>query len=395
MTEKSELSAILSGIEEVKIEKLILSNKREKIGEILKKVIRRVRIKGQDVLQCESFTGKQAFHSVVEEGELCAFLSGELTCRFRQLDGFMTDRQFSVKLSKKNRVLYTEKKLGKEEPAPEKVLSQNREKNYILEKGTYVPALFELGVMTEDGKIKNSGFDKFRQINRFVELVDDAVKDYDGDILNVIDFGCGKSYLTFVLYHYLTKIRGIKAHIVGLDLKADVIEKCNRTAEKYGYDGLHFFCGDIKDYKADFRPDMVITLHACDTATDYALYNAAEWGAKYIFSVPCCQHEINKTLKTDSLSALTDYGLIKERFSALLTDTVRVKLLEALGYKVDVLEFIDMVHSPKNLMIRAVKARTSEKKRREAREKIEELKKCFDFDQTLYSLLSAGKSDDQ
>ena len=187
----------------------------------------------------------------------------------------------------------------------------------------------------------------------------------------------------------------MKAHIVGLDLKKDVIEKCNKTAEKYGYDDLHFFCGDIKDYKADFVPDIVITLHACDTATDYALYNSVLWNAKYIFSVPCCQHEVNNTISTERLSAMTDYGIIKERMSALITDTVRAKLLEACSYSVDLMEFIDIAHSPKNLLIRAKKTNVSAKKKKDSLDKVESKRREFSFEHKLYELLKDRFSDSE
>ncbi len=377
----------LKRIDPSKIIKLILSNKREKIFEYNKTVIKCVKVKGRECLQCESFTDKQAFHKTIEYTELFTFLENELSKNYKQLDGILSDKNFSLKLSKKNKVLYTEKQAQKSPIKENSLSTHNREKNYILKAGTYVPALYELGVITQDGKVINSQFDKFKQINRFVEIIDDSLKSESKDCLNIIDFGCGKSYLTFVLYHYLTEIKKIKTNIVGLDLKKDVIEKCNKTAEKYGYENLHFFCGDIKDYKADFVPDVVITLHACDTATDYALYNSITWGAKYIFSVPCCQHEINSTLTANSLTAICDYGIIKERFSSLLTDTIRCKLLEYSGYKVDLMEFIDIAHSPKNLLIRAKKSKVSEAHKKAALDKIEGIKNEFDFKQTLYNLL--------
>lgn len=232
-------------------------------------------------------------------------------------------------------------------------------------------------------------YDKYRQINRFVEIADNVVDSLKLSSINILDFGCGKSYLTFILYYYLTEIKKMKVSITGLDLKADVIEKCNKLAEKYRYDGLSFEIGDINGYSVKTPPDMVITLHACDTATDYALYNAVSWNAKAIISVPCCQHELNGQIETENFSALTDYGLIKERFSALATDAIRGKILEWQGYKVQMLEFVDFEHSPKNLLIKAVKRSTSKPVRETAKTKAETLMKEFNFSPTLYELFQS------
>lgn len=196
-------------------------------------------------------------------------------------------------------------------------ISHNKEKKYLIKEGVAVPALVDLGVMTKDGKVVKAYYDKYRQINRFLEIFDDTIKKYPKDIINIIDFGCGKSYLTFILYYYLVNIKGIKANIVGLDLKKDVILKCNEIAKRYGYESLHFEIGDISLYKPSFDVDLIITLHACDTATDAAMYHAIKLKSKYLLSVPCCQHEINKQLKLSSNGILTEYGIIKERFSAL------------------------------------------------------------------------------
>lgn len=219
-------------------------------------------------------------------------------------------------------------------------LSHNRVKRYLIEEGTPVPFLVDLGVMNAEGKVHARQQDKFRQINRFLEMVLDVEKELPTDQpLTILDFGCGKSYLTFALYYYMTVLKKRKVHMIGLDLKEDVIDACNKLAKQYGYD----------------KVDMVVTLHACDTATDYALYKAMQWDAKVILSVPCCQHELNQVLKNETLEAMLSYGIIKERFCALATDVIRAELLKSVGYETQILEFIDIENTPKNLLLRAVK----------------------------------------
>ena len=229
-------------------------------------------------------------------------------------------------------------------------------KQYILKEGTPVPFLVDLGVMNKEGKIHRPAYDKFKQINRFLEFIEDILPALSREReVTILDFGCGKSYLTFAMYYYLKELKKYDVHIIGLDLKEDVIRKCNGLAEKYGYEKLHFLCGDIAEYEGVQKVDMVVTLHACDKATDYALAKAVEWDAQVILSVPCCQHELNDQIQNKLLSPVLKYGLLKERMSALLTDGIRAELLESKGYSTQILEFIDMEHTPKNLLIRAVK----------------------------------------
>ena len=270
-------------------------------------------------------------------------------------------------------------------------LTHNRQKQYIIQDNIVVPFLVELGVMNINGKVLNDKYDKFKQINRFIEFVDDVVEEFPLDKpINIIDFGCGKSYLTFAIHYYLTEVKKYKVNIVGLDLKENVIRECNEVVEKYKMKGIVFKVGDIKDY-VEKQVDMVVTLHACDTATDYALYNAIKWNAKVILSVPCCQHEVNKQIKANKLDGLTEYGIVKERLSALLTDVSRAQLLQINGYKTQLFEFIDMVHTPKNLLIRAIKKdKNINKKKYE--QQLQSLKQEFNYELTLEKLLNKKES---
>lgn len=339
-----------------------------------------VRKKGS--YQLEKYTQKQVFHENIDFDKIADRVC-EIMENMKALNAF-GESEYSLTISKKGKILFSKRK---PQNTKEVSHSHNREKNYILKSGEDLPALIDMGIFTKDGKVVNSMYDKYRQINRFVELIDDAVKDLKptDKPIKIIDFGCGKSYLTFILYHYFVNIRGLDVQMTGLDLKADVIEKCNAAAKKYGYENLHFEMGDIKDYSCD-GIDMVITLHACDTATDYALFNAIRWGAQMIFSVPCCQHEINAQIKSERLSLLTRYGIVKERVSALITDAVRANLLEYMGYKTNLLEFVDFGATPKNILIRAVKKNTNPDREKYLAEATALLSE-FSSTQKLYELL--------
>lgn len=335
--------------------------------------------------QIEKFTQKQAFHFYCAPDEIEKEAESWMEAGYRQLDAWSGEKQYTLRRSKKGKVTLLHRQLKeKEAPASQK---HNREKQYILKESMDIPPLVDLGVFTRDGKVVRSMYDKFRQINRFTELIRDGMEELGKDTVNILDFGCGKSYLTFILYYYLVHIRKMRAKITGLDLKADVIEKCNALAKKYGYSDLNFQVGDINGYICPETPDMVISLHACDTATDYALYNAVHWNCKLIYSVPCCQHELNAQIQPGEIPLFSRYGLLKERFSALSTDAIRAALLEACGYRVQVLEFVDMAHSPKNILIRGVKRQVSPEKRAEALAQAERLMEAFGFRPTLYSLL--------
>lgn len=377
----------------------VISNPREK-GGIVKVKIRPLELKGQLVFQFESFTAKQAFHKNLDRDAAVQELSG-CAGEFRQMQIETADAEYTVLISKKGKA--TIKRKQRREKAQAADLSHNRQKRYILEEGKFVPFLRDLGVMTEDGKIVRSRTDKFRQINRFLEFIEDILPQLDRDReLTILDFGCGKSYLTFAMYYYLHELKGYDIRIVGLDLKEDVIRHCSRLAEQYGYDKLTFLTGDIADYDGVDQVDMVVTLHACDTATDYALAKAVGWNAKVILSVPCCQHELNAQFSAGGgsgdglLAPVMDYGLLRERFAALVTDGLRAKYLERAGYETQVLEFIDMEHTPKNILLRAVKRNGDKIKNTAAesaavRRAADDIVKCEQFLQaspTLGRLLS-------
>ena len=325
---------------------------RKKDGAVRLK-LRPVMIK--DELQMECYRGNQVFHRNVSAAEAMEEMGKAMEDSFRQLDVETMDFQAVALVSKKGKITIKKKKSGGEK-AKELSLSHNRAKKYILEEGKQVPFLVDLGVQTQDGRIVKSRYDKFRQINRFLEFIADIMPILPKDrCVRIIDFGCGKSYLTFAMYYYLHELCGLDIRVTGLDLKKEVIRHCQELADKYGYEGLEFLQGDIADYSGEEKVDMVVTLHACDTATDYALYKAVRWNAEVILSVPCCQHEMNRQIACDILKPALKYGLVKERMSALLTDALRGNLLEEAGYDTQLLEFIDMEHTPKNILIRAVK----------------------------------------
>lgn len=356
-------------------------------GDRYKKV---VLLKKEGYYQAEQYTAKQVFHKNLTAEELSAYLEELMGQEFLQLNTWGVSWEYNLSISKKGKWLLGKAKV-KGDQAPPALESHNRKKNYILPEGTVIEPLVDMGIFTKSGQVVRSMYDKYRQINRFIEIVDDALKDREWETLRVIDFGCGKSYLTFILYYYFTEIKKIKVSMTGLDLKEDVIRNCNLAAEKYGYQNLKFQLGDINGYQTDDPVDMVVTLHACDTATDYALYNAINWNASMIFSVPCCQHELNGQMESEELSLLTKYGIIKERTAALMTDAIRGNLLEANGYQTQILEFIDMSHTPKNLLIRALRKNTPEKKREQSLAEARRLMEAFHFNPTLYRLLYEEK----
>lgn len=348
-----ELRAYLEQVFCIELLSAVLSNPRDR-EKAFKGRIRPVLKKGNLVFQFEIFKGKQVFHENLE-AKAAVDRACEWMEHFRQMQIDTKSERASVLISKKGKVTINRKKVTRPDQGKQD-LSHNREKQYILKEGMDIPFLRDLGVMTQEGKIVRSRFDKFRQINRYLEFIEDVLPKLPKDReITILDFGCGKSYLTFAMYYFLHEMRGYEVRMVGLDLKEDVIGHCNALAEKYGYDHLRFLTGDIAQYEGMTKVDMVVTLHACDTATDYALEKAVSWGADVILSVPCCQHELNRQIENDILSPVLSYGLLKERMAALVTDGLRAEYLKKEGYDTQILEFIDMEHTPKNILIRAVK----------------------------------------
>lgn len=362
--------------------KAIISDKRDNFVEYSKMIIRPVKLRDGLKYQIERFKNNQVFHLNLSFDDLEAYFDDEIVKKYKQVNLFFSDGSASYFIGDNGKMKRHEKKSDIMLPIS---LDHNREKEFILKEGENIPALVDLGVFTNDFKIVRGKYDKYKQINRFIELIDDAFKKSRRNNITILDFGCGKSYLTFIVYYYFVKIRGISANIIGYDLKEDVVNGCNEIAKRYGYDGLRFVKSDVsRDTLYDEDIDMVISLHACDTATDFALNYAIKKNARYIFSVPCCQHEVNSSIKKGGdLDIMLEYGIIKERFSALMTDAIRANILEDMGYSTDVIEFVDLAHSPKNIMLRAEKTRPAERKRYS---ELCRLKEKYGIEQKLFDL---------
>jgi len=411
---EGKMQKMISLLEEQLTEQLrqiVLSDARAKDG-MFKVKVRPVLVGDRLQFQFTSYVGTKVYHENLARQEAVEKISSLLHHEFKQMQLSSAEMEASALVSKKGKVtLKIKRNPGKHTPAKPGLspgikerdgehiqiaaddtlarLSHNRQKKYILPEGEAVPFLVDLGVQTKEGKIVKAKYDKFKQINRFLEFLEDVADELPKDRrVSIIDFGCGKSYLTFAMYYYFKIKKHYDIDVVGLDLKEDVIENCNRLSNKYGYEHLRFLRGDIKEYNEKEQVDMVVTLHACDTATDYALLKAVQWNAKVILSVPCCQHEINKQIENDMLAPVLRYGLIKERMSALITDAVRANLLEELGYQTQVLEFIDLENTPKNILIRGVK---TDKIKKRGRENIGELLEKLHTTQSLYTLLKEQK----
>ena len=351
------------------LKEMIFSNARVKEN-VTKIKVRPILLKDKLVFQASSFKGKQVFHENLTKEELLETGIERMRNEFGQLEVFHQKGTLLCLTNKKGTLTVKEKKAASIKAdkngenrndanvslSRKEALAHNRKKKYILEENVPVGFLIDLGVQTPQGKIVHSAYDKFRQINRFLEFIEDVLPALEGrDVIRILDFGCGKSYLTFAMYHYLHELKGKNVQIIGLDLKEEVIAHCNALKDKYGYKNLQFLTGDIKDYTGQEEVDMVVTLHACDVATDYALHKALVLNAQVILSVPCCHHEVNRQIQNEALRPMLEYGIVKDRISALVTDSLRALILEKEGYETQLLEFIDMTHTPKNILIRAVK----------------------------------------
>ena len=368
------IQTILQASDSGSLTKIIFAGKRKKSLEYSKITLRPVTIRGEYMYQAEFHFEKKVTHQNIPYHEMIDYASQWICEDFKQINILTEAEDIQILAADPENPRITRRAYKKLRKAA--VLDHNRKKHYIIEDGKPCDFLIKLGVMSPEGKVFQKHYSKFRQINRFLEIADDSFRDLPSQgTLRIIDFGCGKSYLTFALYYYLRVLKNRDVAIVGLDLKKDVIEFCNKTAQELGYDDLTFLTGDIADYEST-GADMVVTLHACDTATDYALAKAVAWNARAILSVPCCQHELNRQIKNEVLQPVLRYGLLKERMAALITDGLRASMLEEQGYRVQVLEFIDMEHTPKNILLRAVKE--PEKIRRgDAAGKQEELERCM------------------
>ncbi|MCC8026769.1 MAG: SAM-dependent methyltransferase [Clostridium sp.] len=402
--EREELKTVLELFLNESLERILISNPTD-VQAMSKSRLRPLLMKGILAFQAEEQVGKQAFHRNMNREEAVNYITGLLEGQFRQGEILSELGTALILVSKKGKITVKVKKKGTEKnPCPEgntnakagaaegrvriqagtPLMEHNRKKRYILEEGRAVPFLVDLGVMTKEGRIVSSRYDKYRQINRFLEFIEDVLPNLNREReTTIIDFGCGKSYLTFAMYYYLKILKEYPVRIIGLDLKQDVIDHCNGISRRYGYDTLTFYHGDIASYEGVEQVDMVVSLHACDRATDFALAKAVNWGAAVILSVPCCQHELNGQIENQLMKPVLQYGLIKERMAALYTDAIRAQVLESAGYRTQILEFINMEHTPKNILIRAIR----QGKKKDNGEALRELTEFLGVRPTIMKLL--------
>ncbi len=384
----SELKKIVQdSIESKQWIEAVFSSPKEKNEQLtLKVTIRAIQLKGQWVYQISRFKAQKAFHSNVSGEECFAFIFKELIPFYKQAVLFTRETDFQILTNKKGDISLLRRPSSKAHVE----LVHNRPKKHILNKSDFPTYLHELGLVSAEGKVLPQKSDKLKQINRFLELVQDVITHLPKNKkLTIVDFGCGKAYLTFALYDFLKQQKGMDVSLHGLDLKQDLIAFCQDAAKRLHYEQLHFSCGKIAQYKPDDSIDMVVSLHACNTATDEALAQAVRWRASVILAAPCCQHELYHQVKSTALDSLLQHGILRERFAALATDAARADILTMHGYSTQVIEFIDSEHTPKNLLIRAVRG-ASKTAQEKARSRYLEMKQALGISPALECLLDGG-----
>ncbi len=366
----------------------VVSQRKKQAKTLYTKVVLKPFKKGNDIVyQFSCYENKKVFHKNLNSKEAGDYILELLSEEFEQCVIFSQSTDYHITAFNGKIKIKSKQKEAKEIGAQD--LSHNRSKNYVITAEEGADFLYELGILGKNGEIKHDKYAKFKQINRYLEFIADIKDSLPKDkTIKIVDFGCGKAYLSFALYYYLVKKLKLKAEIIGLDLKEDVIKTCQTLADKLGYNNLIFKCGDIGTYSEEDPFDMVISLHACDTATDEALYKGIIWKSKVILAVPCCQHELNPQVENESNEGILRFGLLKERLSSIITDSYRALLLESVGYKCDIAEFIDLSHTPKNLLIRAVFTNKANKK---SLLQAQEIKKQWQFEQRLETLLKQNK----
>uniref|UniRef100_A0A7C2NX81 SAM-dependent methyltransferase n=1 Tax=Schlesneria paludicola TaxID=360056 RepID=A0A7C2NX81_9PLAN len=339
-------------LHERQLVQLVLSRPVQ-LSAVPKVTVRPVDLGGERRYQWAFRRGPQEFHENLSTDELLERIAAQFGLKFADLHWFAADGDYTARQKPGGRVQLRRKPPTK---AALPVVAHNQPRQHIVPEGVPCPFLIEIGVMSADGRVKPTMSHKFRQINRYLEFVEDILPELpSAGTIHVVDFGCGKSYLTFALHHLLTVVHARDVRIVGLDLKGDVVAHCQQIADRLGCRGLSFREGDIATCVPTGPVHLAVSLHACDTATDDALAAAIGWSCDVILAVPCCQHELMHTLPSTTLPGLTGYGLLKERFAALATDALRARYLECSGYRTQVVEFIDLEHTPKNVLLRAVK----------------------------------------
>ena len=382
MEKENVLFELKKNIQEDKLIKIVFSDRKS--GDFNKVIIKPIILKSARNIQIESFKDNKAFHKNIDLNNLQELEDNlkEYIDNFKQILLQIEGSDISFIRKKEN---FSRKE--KESNLIKTSNEHNKKKQYILNEGDKIDFLIELGLMSIEGKILKSSFNKFKQINKYLEFIDDVIEELKAKKLitnhiNVLDFGCGKSYLTFALYYYLKNYRkDLTFSIVGLDLKKDVIEFCNKLAKKLNYENLEFLNGNIKDYDKSKEVDLVFSLHACNNATDYSLEKALSLDAKAILAVPCCHHEFFEKIQKNknsefynTLKIMADNGVVLDKFATLATDSFRSLSLELCGYKTKMIEFIDMEHTPKNILIKAIKSKSSNLK-----EKLTEYNKLKEF----------------